>query len=188
MKTFKARLLPLLEPDQVKTWRKGEEHLERDVGRCCNISSRPFWGRRRKRQDIKPYLFISYHIFYVHPWDISRISWRGGYQKRYQGGPNPPHNFCRRPISHLSPVSLRDLFISTGPRVALNLCNSVVYFGLIISTREEKKSEEAIFLDPPFFPLITLPSLSSPLFIFFGSLPTPLYTPLDRLFTNGCQQ
>jgi len=101
---------------------------------------------------------------------------------------NPPHNFCRRPISHLSPVSLRDLFISTGPRVALNLCNSVVYFGLIISTREEKKSEEAIFLDPPFFPLITLPSLSSPLFIFFGSLPTPLYTPLDRLFTNGCQQ
>jgi len=87
MKTFKARLLPLLEPDQVKTWRKGEEHLERDVGRCCNISSRPFWGRRRKRQDIKPYLFISYHIFYVHPWDISRISWRGGYQKRYQGGP-----------------------------------------------------------------------------------------------------
>jgi len=43
--------------------------------------------RRRKRQDIKPYLFISYHIFYVHPWDISRISWRGGYQKRYQGGP-----------------------------------------------------------------------------------------------------
>jgi len=42
--------------------------------------------RRRKRQYIKPCLFISYHIFYVHPWDISRISRRGGYQKRYQGG------------------------------------------------------------------------------------------------------
>jgi len=53
--------------------------------RTENVLERKF-SRRRKRQDIKPYLFISYHIFHVHPWDISRISRRGGYQKRYQGG------------------------------------------------------------------------------------------------------
>ena len=69
------------------TW----QHLEISVETCCNMWLNTFGGsirsmRRRKRQDIKPYLFISYHIFYVHPWDISSISWRGGYQKRYQGG------------------------------------------------------------------------------------------------------
>ena len=45
------------------------QHLERDVGRCCNISSRPFRGGFGKEQDSYKAGFLTFchHYFVAHP-------------------------------------------------------------------------------------------------------------------------